>query len=309
MMRTYQSIRAWENEQLTGFSVKTRKEFDRVLAFGINFIEIKIDKFKNDGVQFYEFKGGSFVWNECIYDFLLRRLNKAGRGDIAISFHLPIEKCIDGRKEVGLNICIPEHHEMLLRKFIMFEEAYQATGVGEILTVHPPIIPSGREGRALKNARIFLERLDEIRLMNMHQTLIGFENMTDPKLNMANFGYKPGHFKAMFKNTRTMGLTLDTGHRLLAKDFSMRGALKLGIPIVKFHFHGNSGVFNPRSWKDDQHLLPTRDSKNIGKKAYENFLRYFRRYRTPIILEIAHLEKYTDEELYLFVENLKKELE
>ena len=308
-MINYCGKQAWKNTQLLGFSVKTREEFDRVIGLGINLVEIRVDKFYTAGTNFYQLKDGKFDWNECAYYHLLGRLNKAGRGNTVVNFHLPIEKRICGGHELGLNMSVLEHHDILLQKFIMLEEAFAATGVGEILIVHPPIIPPGGEGKALKNAKIFFDRLDVIRLENGHSTKIGLENMTDPKYKTANLGNKPAHFKAMLKDTRTIGLTVDTGHRMLAKDYSMRGALKLGIPMVNFHFHGNKGVFNPKNWKDDQHLLPTKESGNLGEKAYKNFLRFFRRHRTPIILEIAHLEKYTDSELSEFVENLKKELE
>ncbi len=112
----------------------------------------------------------------------------------------------------------------------------------------------------------------------------------------------------MLQDTRTIGITIDTGHRRLAQNFSIGKFLSLGFTVNNFHFHGNEGVFNPVDWSDDHHVLPTRENVSANKNAYDNFLRYFRRHRPPIVLEISHLEKYTDHELKIFLLSFQREL-
>jgi sugar phosphate isomerase/epimerase len=108
----------------------------------------------------------------------------------------------------------------------------------------------------------------------------------------------------MMKDTRSIDITIDTGHRRLTQEFSIREFLQGGWRVANFHFHGNEGIFNPMDWSDDQHLLPHKE--NV--KGYDNYLRYFRRHRVPIILEISHLNEYSDRELRGFLGGFKEEL-
>ena len=55
--------------------------------------------------------------------------------------------------------------------------------------------------------------------------------MTDEKKKAGNLGFLPKHFKGMLKNTRTICLTMDVGHRRLTKKFRVRDFLSLGIPL------------------------------------------------------------------------------
>lgn len=298
----------WRQKQQIGFSVKSLAELERIVALGVvNMVELKPEKFASSGLPLYLYLpgGGRFAFNDpAIYK--VRDLAKG----LAVQLHLPIEKKIDLADELGLNMGVLEHHDVLLERFRMFEELYESYGLGGVLTIHPPqVFRNGKvlleEKDALANAKIFFDRLDALRLQWNHQTLIGVENQTDIKLKGGNLGYLPAHFKAMLRETRTIGLTVDTGHRRLAKAFTVREYLALGMPFVNFHFHGNAGEWNPENWDDDEHLLPT--EQNV--KGFKNYLRYFRRHRTPIVLEISHLEKYTDAELADFVRKLRKELE
>lgn len=217
---------AWQQKQLLGFSVGNGAELERALRLGVNLIEIKINKFKRCGIEIYHSVNSIFTRNDEILNLILLKIKEEKRR-VCVSFHLPAEDMINIKYELGLNIGIMEHHDLILKKFILMEEIYRDTGLGAIITFHPPLISIGgktvlSENEALKNSKIFIGRLDAI-------------------------------------------------------------------------------------WKDDQHLLLTK--KNLGNdNAYENFLRYFRRHRVPIVLEISHLERYTDEELLAFIKNLKKEL-
>lgn len=304
------SHQAWKNEQLLGFSVKNMEELNRVSQLGINMVEVKVDKFAKTGWRLYSYQDHEFLPTADAKNLMIVCQLRG----IAVQFHLPVENRISVDDELGLNMAFVEHHDILLQKFKMFEQIYRDTGLGRVLTIHPPLVSlRGKriisEDESIKNTKIFFERLDRLRMKDDHKTMIGVENQADIKFKAGNLGNRSEHFKGMLKETRTIGLTIDTGHRKLAENFSMRGASMLGLSVVNFHFHGNSGIFNPKNWHDDEHRLPTAENDSLGSKAYKNFLRYFRRHRTPIVLEISHLEKYTDEELASFVANLKKELE
>ncbi len=299
-------MRRWTKEQLIGFSVKNLAELERVVFLGVvNMVELKVEKFASSAMPLYVFGGRRFHINSPA----LHNVRSVTKG-IPVQLHLPIETKTDIASEIGLNAGILEHHDILLERFRTLEEIFVSFGIGSVLTMHPPLIASKgkailEESEALANARLFFNRLDELRIQWSHQTLIGIENQSDVKRAGGNLGYLPAHFKAMLRDTRTIGLTVDTGHRRLTKAFTVREFLAVGMEIVNFHFHGNAGEFNPENWDDDQHLLPAED--NV--KGYKNYLRYFRRHRTPIVLEISHLERYTDAELSEFVRKLKKELQ
>ena len=295
----------WKNKQLLGFSVKSVDEIIRVLFLGVNMIEIKLERLAKSGLPLYNYDNPLFVpnWQN------IAKLKEITKG-VAVQFHLPVENIINPQKEKGLNISIPEHHNIVIDRFMMLEKIYHAFGSGSVLTLHPPLISAkgkiliGKK-KAIKNAKLFFDKLDRIRREQGHKTIIGMENMTDIKTGAGNLGFLPRHFKDILIDTRTIGLTVDVGHRRLAKDFRIRDFLALGIQIVNFHFHGNEGVFNPDNWDDDQHLLP----KDDNVKGYRNYLRYFRRHRIPVVLEISHLERYTDRELASFIKRFKIEFE
>lgn len=303
----------WKREQLIGFSIKSFAELERIVGFDIvNMVEIKPEKFSRNGTPLYGYENGIFT--PC-HDVLERIRSSAI--SMKIQFHLPIESGrISESRECGLNIGIKDHWNIYLRKFLMFEMIFKEYHMGNILTLHPPLTTlKGKrlidDDEALKNAKGFFELLDRIRLEKNHATLIGVENQTDPKVLGGNIGFMPGHFRRMLKGTRTIGLTLDTGHRRLTRttpeklEFRTRDLLATGIPIVNVHFQGNHARFNAKNFDDDEHLLP--DKNNIT--GYDNHIRWFRRMRPSIVLEISHLERYTDDELVAYVTNLKKELE
>lgn len=298
----------WAKRQLIGFSVKNLVELKRVRSLdGVNLVEVRLEALAKSGMPLYEYRDGHFVPRGSE----IGMLREAARG-LVVQFHLSIEKGIDGKSELGLSTGVSEHHPALLERFRILEYIHRGNGLGRVLTLHPPLIFSkGQtildESEALENARVFFNRLDALRIRERHQTLIGVENQTDVKTLGGMVGYLPAHFKTMLRDTRTIGLTVDVGHRRLTKAFTIREFMALGMDFVNFHFHGNAGEFNPENWDDDQHLLPTRE--NINANSYKNYLRYFRRKRPPIILEISHLEGYTDRELSDFVRKLKKELQ
>jgi hypothetical protein len=195
----------------------------------------------------------------------------------------------------------------------MLEWILRRYRIGYCVTVHPPTVSiDGKmildEEEVLINTKICLDRLDAIRVSENHQILIGIENQTDIKQKAGNLGYLPVHFRKMMKDTRSIDITIDTGHRRLTQEFSIREFLQGGWRVANFHFHGNEGVFNPKNWNDDQHLLPHRENISENPNAYDNYLRYFRRHRVPIILELSDLDGYTDKELIEFLIGFREEL-
>lgn len=302
----------WQNRQLIGFSVRSMEELSRMawikekLCDDINLIEIKVDRFAKNNVPLYKYdRKKGFITNNKNLEFIAKKIKKI---DISASLHLPFENIIDINSETGLSIGVAEHHDLYLRKFEMLEFIFRTYEIGQVLTLHPPQLSSNGkklldEKIALENARIFFNKLDAVRIARRARTIIGVENQADPKGDGSTIGYLPLHFKTMLRDTRTIGLTIDSGHRNLTKKFSIREFLSLGIPIVNVHFHGNSGNFDPETYDDDEHLPPT--PGNI--KGYDNYLRFFRRNRVPIMLEISHLEKYIASDLVNIVKKLREE--
>lgn len=301
----------WKNKQLVGFSVRSLEELMRVILLGINMVEIKLEKFASSGFPLYVYKKRHFYPITKNINLIKKICTDSG---VSVQFHLPIENTLSIDIETGLNTGVLRHHNPYSERYLMFEEIYQKDGLGTILTVHPPLAKANSkiihsEKRLIENSRIFYEKHDERRIRENHQTIIGLENQTDMKIDSGNLGYLPRHFKIILRNCRTFGLTVDTGHRRLARNFSISEFLATGLPFVNFHFHGNDGVINPNCWDDDQHLLPSPNNLSGGALAYANFMRFFRRHRAPIVLEISHLERYSDEELRMFLKNFFLELQ
>jgi hypothetical protein len=302
-------MRTWKQKQLLGFSVKSMKELERVAKFkmhGVNTVELKLEKFAEKGDPLYFYTNGEFIINESVVERIVAITKPLG---IEVHFHLPIERLVNKDLDVGINIGILSHHEVAIKRMRMFEEMYRKYGIGRILVMHPPTVSYrgkkvSTEKLMLENSRIYFETLDAIRIAENHQTLIGVENQTDKKLVAGMVGYLPRHFKTMLRNTRTIGLTLDVGHRRLTKHFRVRDYLALGIPIVKIHFHGNSANFRKEDFDDDEHLPANAD--NVY--GYKNFLRFFRRNRPSITMEIADLFSFSDDELLAHLINFCAEL-
>lgn len=307
---------SWKDKQLIGLSIKSPKELEWIISLGIvNMVEIKVEHFAYAGFPLYSYKDGHFYPN----DENLKRLSfEMCDGLEAVQFHLPMGKGMHTRTEIGLNMGVASHREIFLRMFQMWEEIYRQHKVGSVLTFHPPLfLAKGKsllsEREMILNAKIFLESLDEFRFSGSYQTKIGMENMSDPKILWGNVGYLPAHFKTMLKDTRTIGITVDTGHRRLAENFKVSEFMKLGFEPVNCHFHGNPGKIDPKSYDDDTHEFPHGKSAEAGEnvEGYSTYIRYFRRHRTPVVLEISHLDRYkkNPDELIQNVERIKKDLE
>jgi sugar phosphate isomerase/epimerase len=296
----------WLRKQLIGLSVKSMAELRRAIALGANMVEIKLDKFAKRGTPLIELdRQGNFA---VIENYVREISALAIDHGIEVQFHHWIERCLDPTQVTGINLAIRQHHPAGLRLFRFLEGVYREYGIGRMQTKHLPTVSLGStifasEEDAIENIRIFAEELDAVRIRERHETIIGFENLADPNEEATILGYKTEHFKRILRNTRSIGLTIDTGHRRLSQHHTVRELMQLGLPIVNFHFHGNDATATSADFDDDQHLLPGDGNVN----GYQNYLRYFRRHRTPIVLEIAHLGDYSDDELRSFIEHLKRE--
>lgn len=301
----------WLEPPRIGFSVKSFFELERVASLGINLVELKLEKFAENGTPLYFYENGEFTENS---DVLMRILNIAHANDLQVQFHLPIEREVSLECETGINVAILDHHRIAHKRLSFLNSMFTFYGIGGVITMHPPTVSFGgkshiTETQALENARIFFEEHDKLRLREKHQTLIGIENQTDKKVLAGMIGYLPRHFKKMLGNTRTFGLTFDSGHRRLTRYFRLGTLLQWSIPIINFHFHGNDGVFSKTDFDDDQHDFVTKENIFGGEKAYENFMRYFRRNRPPVVLEICDLKNYTDDQLWWYVALLFQEVQ
>ncbi len=300
----------WDNIQRVGFSVRNMDEAERAVRLGANLIEVKVEKFASSGIAPYFFERGIFHEHNTVLEMMS---DFSHDHHVTIQWHLPVEGIPDHTEESGFNAGIILHHQLIIDRFSLLEYIYRTYDIGSVSTMHPVTISVGgrefmSEKEAIKNSKILFDRLDAIRVNERHKTLIGIENQTDLKQKAGTLGFLPSHFKRILQDTRTIGITIDTGHRRLTQNFSIGNFLSLGFTVNNFHFHGNDGVFNPIDWRDDHHVLPTVDNVSAHKNAYGNFLRYFRRHRPPIVLEISHLEKYSDDELRNFLVQFKQEL-
>lgn len=303
---------SWQDIQKVGFSVKTWVEMERVVKFsGINMLEVKLESFAKHGYPLYSYNDGKFSPN---VSNLASICQFADDHNLFLQFHLPIEREGSLASESGINVTFEAHHNIALARFMMLEEIYRSTGIaGSVITMHLPTI--GYDGEdlideksALEMTHKFFMRLDEIRIRKNHKMKIGLENATDPKKKAKTLGYLPSHFKSILKGTRTIGLTTDLGHRNLARNFTIREFWQLGIPFVNCHLHGNGSIFDADSFDDDEHNFATPLNVSGKQKGYKNWMDQFHRHRFPIVLEISHLERYSDEEIKAYLDNLQKNL-
>ena len=72
-------------------------------------------------------------------------------------------------------------------------------------------------------------------------------------------------------------------------------------PVVNVHFHSNSGNPSRESYDDDEHLFATPDNL----EHFSRYIKSFRRYGMPVVLEIDRLEQHTDDELAAYVAGLR----
>lgn len=299
---------SWRDEQSIGFSVQSPEDVERSLKAGANIVEIKYDKFAENDFPLMHYHLASLDFQHQINHENTMKL-KGYAGNMKIQAHSALETTIDPTVESGLNIAIPSHWPMYLNKFMVFEEWYQKYGIGPNFTVHPPVISIGgkeimSKDQAIEMSRLFIKKLDFMRMACCHKTNVLYENQTDPKEKCGCLGNKAIHFREIFKNTITMGICLDTGHIRLATDNTTREMIQVALPILNVHFHGNAGIFDAVDWKDDEH----QPAAYYNVKGYQNFLFYFMRHRPVVILELASLKAFSDKDLADMIKQYRAEL-
>lgn len=291
-----------------GFHIKSMNELERIASIpNVNLVELKPDKMEKNGASPYIYKNRQFSINESVAKEIQ---DICQENNVSVQIHLPYESQVDLEKENGLCYGIKEHHSILLDRFEMINELYKNFGIGEVVVLHPPQIRARNERicskfDGLEHGREFLYLLDKNRIEKDWNYKVGLENMVPPKKDAITLGYTVGQLKLLIGNSQTIGLTVDSGHRLLNDQFSVSEMFSLGVPIVSMHFHRNPGVFSETGFSDDAHQFA--NSKNL--KHFNAYIRSIRRNKIPLICEVRNLSDYSSQHLEDYVGYLRFELD
>jgi len=286
-----------------GFHIKSVPELNRIGDIeGVNLVELKPDKMKKNGGELYSFEDQKFKINE---DLAKRIRDFCQKRDIQVQIHLPYENCSDPNKETGLCYGIKEHHQLLLDRFKMLAEMYNQYQIGEVVVIHPPqLISKGIQlcsyHNGLEHGREFLYSLDQEKKAQKWGFDIGLENMGDPKKDSHTLGYTPAHLKHLLGVTESIGLTVDSGHRLLSEDMSVSAMFSLG-EVVSLHFHTNNGILHPTGHKDDEHKF----AQYNNLQHFNSYIRGIRRRNLPVTCEIKNLRDIPSKTIEDYVTKLR----
>ena len=292
-----------------GFHVRSMDEFERVIQIPrVNVVELKPDQIeKKSGVSLYFFDGKEFRPNLKLIgeiDNMCRKRN------VSIQVHLPYEEEHDPSTERGLCQADRAHHDLILKRYKMFKGIFYSSMVGSVLTTHPPAyrfngVDLWEEQEALEAGRELYARVSREILGSKDDFKLGLENMVAPKdTGASSLGFKPWHLDKLIGDSKGIGITVDSGHRNLNNDMSIRLLFSLA-PVVNVHFHSNLGIVLQDTYDDDGHLFATKDNL----PHYGRYIKTFGRFGPPIILEIEDLENRSDSELSDYVQNLRREIE
>lgn len=294
-------------ERRIGFHVKSLDEVRRIANLkGANLMEIKPSFFKDrDCPELYTYENGIFKIN---HDTAKEIKDVAEENNMQVNLHLPYARKVDINEEDGLCQALKEHQSRILQRYEMLSDLYNNYKIGEIVTVHPPTYM--KDGKLVAEMRDAKEHgrelyfaLDELIREKGFKYKIGIENMPDPKRDSADLGYEVKHLKHLLGETENIGLTVDTGHRLLADKMSIAKLFALA-PVVNMHFHSNPGIFSHENYDDDEHKLATVDNL----KNFDRYLTSIRRNKIPVVCEVSHLERIDNKELEDYVEDLRVRL-
>ncbi len=287
-----------------GFHARNMEELERVITIdSVNLVELKPKYFNNSKFPLYFFDGKKFTSNKDVFSSIKQMCDDK---NVQVQIHVVYETKIDPLVEEGLCQAKRSHHELLLQKYEMFGEIYKEFGIGNVLTVHPPLITEYfDEEETIAVGSEFYFKLDKLLKEKKYGLKIGIENMIAPKTEIANnVGYKPWHIDKLIGKTSEIGITIDSGHRRLNDLMSMSELFRYA-PIVNAHFHSNKGIINKDNFKDDEHIFATPDNL----ENYYVYIKSFKRFKIPVILEIYALDNYHDNELKDYIQNLKREIE
>ncbi len=289
-----------------GFHVKNIADLEKAGRIpGVNLVEIKPDKFRKAGTELYSFDGRRFRIN---HDLAKRVMDFCAERDMQMQLHLPYERKNDPKVEEGLCYGVREHHTKLIDRFKLVNDLNRRYSIGRIVVMHPPqLVSNGKTlctyNCGLEYGREFLFRLDELRKSEEFDFKVGVENMIAPKKGNIALGYNPSQLKHLLGNTETIGLTVDSGHRLLSDEMSVSEMFGIA-PVVSLHFHSNPGVFASEGYKDDAHDFA--DYRNL--EHFNNYLRSIRRNNLPVTCEVS-IEDVSDNKLKDYINYLMFMLE
>jgi hypothetical protein len=263
---------------------------------------------RKNGDTLYSLEGGKFIVNRALAKEIGDFCKAEG---LQVQIHTPFEKKIDTSVEEGLCMGIKSHHTLLLDRIRAYADMHAAHGIGSVVVMHPPQLYS-KDAKictfqdGLEYGREFLYMADTWRKEQHVESLIriGVENMVPPKKAGATLGYTIKQLKQLLGNTETIGLTVDTGHRLLAKEISVAQMFSIA-PVVSMHLHSNAGVFMESNYDDDMHQFA--DSANL--LHFLAYIRSIRRNGIPVTCEIDKLADVPDSKIENYVAYLRFMLE
>lgn len=290
-----------------GFHVKSMSDLERLTNIkGVDLVELKPDHLRRNNEELYYFDGHDFSLNERRLDKISKLCSKRG---IEVQIHMPYEEKVDPLVEAGLCQTERTHHHKLLKRYEMYGEMLIQFGIGTVLTTHPPLIKVDgeqiwSEDEALETGKEFYAEVDRLIKKNNYNFKVGIENVVAPKdIGTSYLGYNPKQIDWLIGNTSEIGITVDTGHRLLNDEMSINKLIGYG-EVVNCHFHANSGQVSQKDFEDDEHVFAT--SENLPH--YGRYMKGLRRRGWPIILEISKLDKLSDDILSDYVTDLRKRL-
>ena len=289
-----------------GFHVKSMDELKRLVGLGVNLVELKPDKMARAGDELYSFDGQKFTINQPVAQEISDLCQKH---DVRVQLHLPYEKKNDPSEEQGLCYAVREHHWLLMERFRMVAELHESYKIGEVVVVHPPQIVAGGQKISshydgIELGRTFLHYLDmEIREHGW-EFEVGLENMAAPKKGSITLGYDVRQMKELLGNTKKIGITVDSGHRLLSEDMSV-AKLFADRPVISLHLHTNPGIFHEDGYEDDAHQFAT----NRNLKHFERYIKSSRTRGTPITCEVSSLSDVPDDQIKDYFNWLQHSLE
>lgn len=294
---------------ITGFDCF--EKYTNILKI-IDGIEIKPDKFKGED-RLFDWEDGKFVYNKQNFD---RIKCFADKYNLKVQFHLPFYK-IEGK---SLALEKEEDHDTFLKVFEQYAKVIDDYKLGTTnITIHPPVLEDCSNfdiiKLALENAnKLFIKLGEKIKVDNWNM-VIGVENQPMPKTyknDVYSLGYELDHFNIMLHHTNDyIQITVDSGHRLLADDFSVNRLANWCIEnkkyITNFHFHQNNGpdyekVAQGKS--SDLHHIAVKD----GMNGYYRYLMTSVLECIPLNMEIK-FSNYKTEQILDYVTNLRSDVD
>ena len=291
-----------------GLHARNPDELYRVMNIpGVDVIEIKPHGFNRDEkTALYFYDGKKFTPN---HSFLSELKKISDNKDIQFQLHTPFETHVNTKHEMGLCQAIESHHDLILSKYELYGNINKEYGILDNITTHSAAFRLNKKDicsvkDALNLGVKLYGEIDKLIKINDFKFNLGIENVVKPKEDYGAVGYTPRQIDMLMGNTSNLGITIDTGHRNLNDEMSIAKLFSYG-EVVNVHFHSNSGIASKKGFNDDEHILAT--GQNLPH--YGRFIKSFRRFGMPIILEIFKLKPLSDDDISSYIKNLRHEIE